>query len=218
MKFLNSLLESLKLSPEDKKLLKKVFFISLTVCVIIVAAAWIIQRASIKKIHLDDSQKSSESDVTMLYSKKSNDLLPIDIEAHKYIAQQNKEDMDFNKTIKHLLRILSVERNNRKVKFDLATTYLKACIYDKAEETFRELIEENVSDSLSDPIMSRYGLTLFFSGKIDESIAQLEKTLKHFQDSSKEAFCYLGQVKAAQNLASEKTEAYLKKSLELDPH
>ena len=218
MKFLNSLLESLKLSPEDKKLLKKVFFISLTVCVIIVAAAWIIQRASIKKIHLDDSQKSSESDVTMLYSKKSNDLLPIDIEAHKYIALQHKEDMDFNRTIKHLLRILSVERNNRKVKLDLATTYLKACIYDKAEETFRELIEEGVSDSLSDPIMSRYGLTLFFSGKIDESIAQLEKTLKQFQDSSKEAFCYLGQVKAAQNLASEKAEAYLKKSLELDSH
>ena len=217
MRFLDSLLESLKLSPEDKKLLKKVFFISLSVCVIIIAAAWILQRASIEKIPLTDSQESSESDVMVLYSKKSNDLLPIDIEAHKYFTEQHNENMDFNKTINHLLRILSVERNNRKVKLDLATTYLKACIYDKAEETFRELYDDGISDSLSDPVMSRYGLTLFFRNKVDESVAQLEKTLIQFQDSSKEALCYLGQVKAAQNLASEKAEVYLKKSLELDP-
>lgn len=218
MKLIDSLLNSLSLSEEDKKLIKKVFFISMAVCIVIIAAAWIIQRVSIKKLDLTDTADgSSEADVSVLYSKKSNDLLPIDIEAHKYAAEQNKNDMNFNKTINHLLRVLSVERNNRKIKFDLAIAYLKAGIYGKADDTFRELADEDISDSLTDPIMSRYGLTLFFSGKIDESIAQLEKTLDKFP-SSKEAYCYLGQIEAAQNLASEKAEEYLKKSLQLDPH
>ena len=219
MKLLDSILNSLHLSEDDKKLLKKVFTISFTVCAVIVASAWIIQRVSIKKLPLlDTADKSSEGDVTALYSKKSNDLLPIDIEAHKFAASQNADETNLDKTIKHLLRILSVERNNREIKLDLATAYLKGGMYDKAEETLGDLIEEDVSDTLTDRIMSRYGLTLFYNGKIEASIAQLEKTLKQFQDSSKEAYCYLGQVEAAQNLASAKAEEYLKKSLALDPH
>ena len=218
MKLFDSLLNSLNLAEKDKKLIKKVFLISLSICIVIIAAAWIIQRVSIKKLNLTDATDgSADADVSVLYSKKSNDLLPIDIEAHKYAAEQNKNNMDFNKTINHLLRVLSVERNNRKIKLNLATAYLKAGIYGKADDTFRELIDEDISDSLADPIMSRYGLTLFFSGKIDESIAQLDKTLTRFP-SSKEAHCYRGQVEAAQNLASVMTEGYLKKSIELDPN
>lgn len=211
------LLDSLKLNPKEQKFIKRFFFISLALVIVAVITAWALQRFSIKQITLNKIlQKQVETDIVTLYSGKTRDLLPIDIDAHKFAAHQYKDDLIPEKSIKHLLRILSIERNNRKIKLDLATAYLKAGMYHRAEETFKALVEEDITDSLKNPIISRYGLALFYSGKIDESVVQLKKSLTFFP-SSAEAYCYLGQVDAALNMASEKAEGYFKKSLEIDP-
>lgn len=210
------LLDSLKLSPQEQKLIKLVFLISLSICVLTVIAAWFFQRASIKSESSNNTQEqSSGDDILTLYSSKSKDLLPIDLEAHKMAAEEYKDATPV-KSIKHLLRVLAVEKKNRKIKLDLATAYLKSGMYTKAEEIFKALIDEDLSDTLQDAIMSRYGLTLFFIGRIDESTAQLEKAIT-ISPSSAEAYCYLGQVEAAQNMTSPKAEEYLKKASEIDP-
>ncbi len=211
------LLNFLKLSPQEKKLIQRVFVISLIACTIMVIAAWFIQRASLKKGPADIiQQKSPRADISALYNSKNKDLLPIDIEAHKIAAEEYKDAIP-GKTIKHLLRVLAIEKKNRKIKLDLATAYLKSGLYNDAEKTFTALIEEKISDSLTDNIGARLGLTLFFTGRIEESIALLEKTLDNFP-SSAEAYCYLGQIEAVQNITSKKAEGYLKKALEIHPN
>ncbi len=216
MKFLPKI--NLTLAPEEITLLKKVFKISLALFVIIIVSAWLIQRASLKKSTANGTQakKSVENDLSALFGSKNGDLLPIDIEAHEFAARMTKEEMNYDKTIKHLLRILSADPKNRKFRVELGTTYLKATEYGKAEALLRELDNEGIADSLTDPIMSRFGLALFYQGKIEESIAQLEKTVGAFP-ASKEAYCYSGQIEASINLNSEKAEKYLKKAIELDP-
>ncbi len=210
------LLEKLKLTPEEKKLIKQVFIVSLSISVLTVVIVWGIQRISLKTASTEKMEENSEeTDIIELYRAKSDDLLPIDIEAHKMAAEKYKETTPI-KSIKHLLRILSVERKNRKVMLDLATAYLKSGIYDKAKDMFEKLIEAGISDSLMPQIMSRYGLTLFFLDRIDESMTYLEKTVTDFPGSA-EAFCYLGQVKAAQNLASPEAEEYLRKAVDINP-
>ncbi len=179
-------------------------------------SAWFIQRTSISSVTTDNPDKqSSDNDISVLYANKNKDLLPIDIEAHKLAADEYKDAIP-DKTIRHLLRVLAVEKKNRKIKLDLATAYLKSGKFAKAEETLKGLIKEEISDTLMNPILSRYGLTLFFTGRIDESIAHLKKTVNDFP-SSAEAYCYLGQVEAAINMASQKAEVHIKKALEIDP-
>ena len=212
------ILKALPFSPDEIKLLKRVFLISLALCIVSVAAAWFIHDAAIKRAvkRTHERDASTELNLSSLYAGKVRDLLPIDIDAHRAAAEQLEESGSPGKTIKHLLRILSVERRNRVVKLKLATTLLKANRFGEAERSLKSLLDEEVEDSLTDKIAARYGLTLFYSGKIEDAIGALDRCIDNHPGCA-EALCYRGQVEAATNLSSANTETYLRKALEIRP-
>ncbi len=211
------LLKSLHFSPQEQKLLKRVFLISMVLFLLAIILTWAFQQIAIKRaVNEIALKKRLESDISDVFIKKSNNLLPIDINAHKFAAEQYENNINTDEAIKHLLRILSVEKNNRKIKLKLATLYYKNSEYQKAENIFKELINENIKDSLTESIMARYGLTLFLNGKIDQSIAHLDNTIKQFPASA-ESYCYRGQVESFRSNVSKKAEEYFKKSLEINP-
>ncbi len=212
------LLDKLNLEEKEKTLIKRVFFMSLAICVLAVVSTFTIQLLLIKKDSKDKAlQSKSKTDLKTIFDNKKEDLLPIDVEAHKVAADIYKNDLNAEKTITHLLRVLSIEKTNRKIKLDLATAYLKAHNYEKAEVLLAELINEESNDSLLEPIQSRYGLALFYNRKIETSIIQLDKAIKQHPTSA-EAYCYRGQIEAALNMASKKIEKFFNKSLELNPN
>lgn len=212
------LLDKLNLDEKEKMLIKRVFFTSLAVCFLTVVITWSLQllfnKKSTQEIVQQDDQKT---DFGAIFDGKKKNLLPIDVEAHKVAADRYMEDSNTEKSITHLLRVLTVEKKNRKIKLDLATAYLKAGHYEKAEALLAELIEEEGKDSLVVPIHCQYGLTLFYSRKIEESITWLDKVIKQ-NPTSAEAYCYRGQVEAALNMNSERIEQFFDKSLELNPN
>lgn len=207
------------LTHEDKKFVTRVFIIVTAVFALIGVGFWITQRATVHKGEKEEHANAvkPKTEIADLFGgKKESKLLAIDIEAHEAALRQHKDDMTPEEAIQHLLRILSVEQGNRSVRLELASQYLKAARYSDALESFLALFEENVSDSLTERIMALYGLALFYNGRLNESVEQLEKTINKYPASS-EAYGYRGQIEAAMNMASEKSEYYFKKSLEINP-
>jgi hypothetical protein len=102
----------------------------LAVCFAAVIITWTLQLLLNKKgspgIPLKDNV---ETGISAIFEGKNDNLLPIDIETHKVAVDIHKNNLSDEKTITHLLRILSVEKKNRKITLDLASAYLKAHTY-----------------------------------------------------------------------------------------
>jgi tetratricopeptide (TPR) repeat protein len=209
-------LQKLGLTQGQVALLARIFFISFGICIALVAGAWVIRIATIKaKAKKAVVQTSTVSEMYGYFEKKSRDLLPIDIEAHEFIAEYFLNSDQPQKAIDHILRILPVQKTNRGLMVKLATAYLQSGDYKSALEEFTKLEGSDTTDNLSATIAARKGLTLFYLGDIRASIEYLNKcALDH--PRSAEAMCYLGEVEAATSNAPGKAEEYFKKSLAID--
>jgi len=210
------LLAKLGIGEKEQKIIAKVFKLSLTCAVLIAASAWGIQYLMIQKKISKRTQEAN--DPTVFYEKKSKDLLAIDIEAHQFTAQYYLKNDQPQAAIEHILRIIPVQRANRGLKLDLATAYLTAGQYDKAYVCFTKLSESepDSADQMTDLIRARTGLTLFYLGKIRESIEALDKCMTSGKNCA-EALCYRGEVEAAVSVApSAKAEEFFKKSILAD--
>jgi tetratricopeptide (TPR) repeat protein len=214
---LGKLLTNLGLTPEQQKLLAKVFKISLAICVGIAALVWASQslRIKIKSSHDAAMKASPTAQLSAFFEKKSRDLLPLDIEAHTFVAQYYLKNDQPQKAIDHILRILPLQRSNRTLKLQLATAYLQSAQYRDALEEFTQLAQSDTADENSSLVAARMGLTLFYLGKIRESLDSLNACVARFPKSA-EAMCYLGEVEAATATPPDKAETYFKKSLESD--
>jgi tetratricopeptide (TPR) repeat protein len=211
------LLSFLNLEPKEEKLLKQVFIISSSICLLFILITSIMHRIAYKKIDAEEAiEEPIENDISFLYRSKNGNLLPIDIDAHKVAANQYADDRNYSRIIKHYLRILSIENENRKIKLDLGTIYLKSGMYSEAEKVFEEILRDKEKDSLTDKAMARYSINLFYLGKVKRSIEELNKTIEMYP-SSAEANCYKGQVEASLDRTSGRAEQYFKKSIELNP-
>ena len=216
------LLTKLGLSPEQQKALTRVFKISCAGCVIAVAGSWGLQTALIKMKTKQAAEKSSPSaERYAFFEKKSKDLLPIDIEAHEFMADFYLKNDQPQKSIDHILRVLPLQTSNRGLHLQLATAYLQSCQYKSAYEEFSRLSNADTSDEFSPAISARMGLTLFYLGNIQGSLDQLNKCIKAFPHCA-EAPCYLGEVQAATTGPPADTskiseaEANFRKSLQID--
>jgi tetratricopeptide (TPR) repeat protein len=213
---IGKLLAKLGIGEKEQKLIAGVFKISLTGAILIALAAWGIQYSIIQKKISKRTQEAN--DPTVFYEKKSKDLLAIDIEAHRFTAQYYLKNDQPQAAIEHILRIIPVQRSNRGLKLDLATAYLTAGQYDKALVCFTKLSgsEPDSEDRTSDLIRARTGLTLFYLGKIRESIEMLDKCISAGR-SCAEALCYRGQVEAAVSpQVPAKAEEFFRKSIQAD--
>jgi tetratricopeptide (TPR) repeat protein len=219
---IGKLLTKLGLSAEQQKILALVFKISCAGCIIAVAGSWGLQTALIKIKTKHEAEKSSPSaERYTFFEKKSKDLLPIDIDAHEFMADYYLKNDQPQKSIDHILRVLPLQSSNRKLKLQLATAYLQSSQYKSAYEEFSKLSDADTNDEFSAPIAARMGLTLFYLGNIRGSVDKLDKCISSFPRCA-EAPCYLGEVEAATegpptdaSKVSE-PEANFRKSLQID--
>ena len=215
---LGKLLQHLGLTPDQVKLLAKVFKISFAACIGVVALAWAVQTARIKmKAAHEAAEKASPADQLYAYfEKKSRDLLPLDIEAHSFTAQYYLKNDQPQKAIDHILRILPLQKENRRLKVELATAYLQSSQYPNALLELTKLTQSDTADEFSAAVEARTGLTLFYLGRVRESIDKLSDCIARHPRCA-EAICYLGEVRAATSTPAESVDGYFKKSLEADP-
>jgi tetratricopeptide (TPR) repeat protein len=210
------LLAKLGIGEKEQNIIAKVFKLSLTGAILIALAAWAIQYAIIQKKTQKRVQEAS--DPTEYYEKKSKDLLAIDIEAHQFTARYYMKNDQPQQAIEHILRILPLQRANSELKLDLATAYLTSGQYDKAFVCFSKLTESepDSNNRFLEMTKARKGLTLFYLGRIKESIELLDKCISTGNHCS-EALCYRGEVEAAVSPApSAKAEEFFSKSIQAD--
>ncbi len=209
-------LQKLGLTPPQVTLLAKVFKISFGLCIALVVSLWVVRTAAIKATHKKAAEASSAvSEMYQYFEKKSKDLIPIDLEAHGFIADYYLKNDQPQKAIDHILRILPLQTANRALVLNLATAYLQSGDYKSALETFSKLEDADTSDDLSASVAARKGLTLFYLGNVPASMDFLNKCVATYPASA-EAMCYLGEVEAAMSNASGKAEDYFKKSIRID--
>jgi tetratricopeptide (TPR) repeat protein len=213
---ITAFLQKIGLSPQQAKILVRVFQISFGVGIAAVGCAWVLQTAAIKMKAKSAGEKAFPmADMQSYFEKKSRDLLPIDIEAHEFMAGNYLKNDQPQKAIDHILRILPLQKGNRQLMLNLATAYLQSGKYQEALERYTSLEQTEVNDELSAAIAARKGLTLFYLGQLRASIDHLQKSVSAFPRCA-EALCYLGEVEAATADAPGKVEEYFKKSLSID--
>jgi tetratricopeptide (TPR) repeat protein len=215
---LGATLAKLGLTLDQQKLLAKVFKISLAVCIGVAALAWVAQSVRIKmKSSREQALKASPTEqLTAYFEKKSRDLLPVDIEAHEFAAHYYLKNDQPQKAIDHILRILPLQKANRALQVQLATAYLQSAQYRAALDEFTKLGESDTADEYSCAVAARAGLTLFYVGKIRESLEALNACVAKYPRCA-EAMCYEGEVEAATATPPINAESYFKKALEMDP-
>jgi tetratricopeptide (TPR) repeat protein len=208
-----NLMKKLGFGDKEMNTIAKVVKYSLGGCLLFVGFAWLGQTAVIQyKTH---KRTVEAMDPTTFYEKKSKDLLPIDIDAHSFVADYYLKNDQPQKAIDHILRIIPLQKANRRLKLDLATAYLTAGQYDKALACFKKLAAEDVTDGFSGAIAARLGLTLFYLGKTRESIETLDKCISS-NPRSGEALCYRGEVEESLSRAPEKVLDYFNRAVAAD--
>ncbi len=207
-----NLLEKIGLGEKERNIISAVFKYSLLCALLFAGLAWGVQYALIQ--YKAQKRTKEALDPTLFYEKKSKDLLPVDVEAHAFVANYYLKNDQPQKAIDHILRIIPLEKNNPLLGLDLATAYLASGSYGLALACFRKLIDQGTPDSLSATVEARLGLTLFYLGKTRESIEHLDKCIV-LHPRSAEALGYRGEVEAAVS-APDKAEEYFNKSIASD--
>ncbi len=207
----------LPLDDKEKKILKLVFIISLAACLLAVATTWGIKKAGLSaQMEKHQVEDSNHSDLAEIYAKKGRELIKDDLDAHRFAARYFMRTNQPQRAIPHLLRLLSIDREERFERLQLSEAYLSAGLFAKALEELSELNNQRQEDTLTPAIMALYGLALFHTGEIARSIEVLDKALELNPDSP-EAACYRGQVEAATNGGSPEAEDYFRRALRLNP-
>jgi tetratricopeptide (TPR) repeat protein len=156
-----------------------------------------------------------------LENKKTNatasteQILPIDIEAHKLIAEHYCSSGMPEKALAHYQRALSFRPEDRELRYAFATACLDAKNYRQALEEFSTLEQTKQSDSLTPKIAARKGITLFYLNRISESKEALKRCLEQ-SPSTVEAVCFLGQIEATE-ADTAKALSHLEQAVSLDP-
>jgi tetratricopeptide (TPR) repeat protein len=208
-----NLLSKIGLGEKERKTIVAVFKYSLVSALVVSALAWGIRYTLVQQ----KTQKRTREalDPTLFYEKKSKDLLPVDIEAHTFSANYYLKNDQPRKAIDHILRIIPLQKNNRGLQLDLSTAYLRAGSYDMALACFKKLADDGVTDSLSCAIEARLGLTLFYLGRLKESVEALDKCIAAHSHSA-EALCYRGEVEAGVSGPPEKAQDFFCKAIASD--
>ncbi|MBD3347290.1 MAG: tetratricopeptide repeat protein [Chitinivibrionales bacterium] len=215
MIFLKNLLKKLNLTDKEIKILTRVLIFSSSGCILFVAAAWLLQFIAIKSSGPEPVGTARTRELLTLYTERSGDLMEVDISAHKQAADNYLKTNRPHKAIPHLLRILPATKNDRNIRYDLATAYLHSGKHPDAQMQFKELLEDDIRDSLQPAIAARLGLVLFYQDQIKESIRQLEETYSHYPHCA-EAACYLAQIEASLKSPSDKAERLFLEAIDID--
>jgi tetratricopeptide (TPR) repeat protein len=207
------ILEQLPLSPTERKTFIKVAIISTIACAGLGVSLW-----GFQTIRSSASAHIKKIPTGKLLNVGQKTVLPIDIEAHRFVAEYYGRNDQPLKAIEHLERLVEVGTEKRPILCALATACLEAGEYAAALEHFEALTAEKNGpiDSLTPLIHARLGLSLFNCGRVAESFGVLDSCIAGYPLST-EAYCYRGLMYAEQDPASLQAEADLKKSIEIAP-
>ena len=144
----------------------------------------------------------------------TGELQPIDIEAHRLIAEQFCSTDRPEKALPHFKRILSLKPKDRELRYEYATACLDAKNYSQALKEYSLLEQTKQADSLTPKIAARKGITLFYLNRTAESKEDLLRCLAQ-SPGTVEAVCFLGQIEAAES-DSAKALSHLEQAVSLD--
>lgn len=144
----------------------------------------------------------------------TGELQPIDIEAHRLIAEQFCSTDRPEKALPHFRRILSLKPKDRELRYEYATACLDAKSYSQALKEYSLLEQTKQADSLTPKIAARKGITLFYLNRTAESKEDLLHCLEQTPGTA-EAVCFLGQIEAAES-DSAKALSHLEQAVSLD--
>jgi tetratricopeptide (TPR) repeat protein len=192
----------------DRKNISKIVINSLIVLVILIGCIRGIQYYNKFKNH-----ENSEGKIKATVS--SGELQPIDIEAHRLVAEHYGETGRPEKALPHFQRIISLRPKDRELRYEFATTCLDAKDYKQALKEFSALELNKKPDSLTPKIAARKGITLFYLDRIAESKEALKCCLEQSPNTA-EAVCFLGQIEATE-ADSAKALSHLEQAVSLDP-
>lgn len=214
---INQLTAKLKLTESEIRVLKRVLTYSAAGCLLLVGVAWAIRYLMVQGDSGEAASRSrAVSELGKLYEKKSDELLPIDIEAHLHAARHYLDTDRPSKAVGHLLRVAPAISGEVSVRLDLASAYLESGRFEQAHHELSLLRDQSLPDSLKALVEARHGLTLFYLGKVRESLEQLKDCIKEHPDQP-EAYCYLGQVEAAVEPSSVDALEHFRRAIALEP-
>jgi tetratricopeptide (TPR) repeat protein len=194
-------------TPEKKKIVPIV--INTLIVVIMLFGA-------IRGIQYYNQYKNHEAIDGKIKAAVSGDqLLPIDIEAHRLIAEHYCTTGRPEKALPHYQRILSFRPKDRQLRYEFATTCLDAKNYKQALKEFSTMELNKQPDTLTPKIAARKGITLFYLDRIAESKEALKRCLERSPNTA-EAVCFLGQIEATE-ADSAQALSHLEQAISLDP-
>ncbi|MBN1761158.1 MAG: tetratricopeptide repeat protein [Chitinispirillaceae bacterium] len=197
----------LQFSQTEWKLIKKVVLISTAACLLVVTGTWTFFKVQMQRKIAMEKEKSNPNN--------SRTVIPLDIEAHRKIADRYLQTGAPEKAVEHLERVHALDKKNTTVTLELAHAALEAGIYQKALTLYDQLLEKNGTDSSNAPQCARRGIALFYLNRVDQSEEALLECVKRFPDNA-EAYCFLGQIEASRGLPSEKAVNYFNRSIAID--
>jgi tetratricopeptide (TPR) repeat protein len=199
-------------SPKDLKTITRVATNSFFVCLIAVGIIWAFRYYQFKQ--KNQNVRIDKSGHLMVNNDR---VLPIDIEAHRLIAERLLATDQAEKALAHLQRILDFKPNNRTVRFQFARACLDAGYFDKALSELKLLDRSGVKDSCTPKIAALMGIALFYLNDVFESKRQLDSCLTRYPATA-EAACFLGQIEAA-SPPDEASKAlyHLEQAVTIDP-
>ncbi|MBN1307178.1 MAG: tetratricopeptide repeat protein [Chitinispirillaceae bacterium] len=197
----------LKLSDSEAKLIRTVVGWSIFASILFVGGAWLYFRW---QVHHKNTKKP-----TMEFLDESDNVLPIDIEAHRAVAARYMQIGAAKKALPHLKRLHALFKKDHAITRELARAFLEAGDYRQALVYYDDLLVKMEPDSITPTQCAQRGITLFYLDRVEESREALLKCVES-SGGNAEAYCFLGQIEANRELPSEKALEYLNRSIALD--
>jgi tetratricopeptide (TPR) repeat protein len=190
-------------SSHELKIIKRVSIFSVSICLVVVAGAW-----------LYNSQKTGVGKKINLI-KEQPTFNELDKQAHQLTAARYLQNGNPKKAIPHLQRILLYDKKDQLTQITLANAFLEAGEYQSAYDIYTRIKLENLPESTLSTICTKKGIALYYMGKKDESRQELNQCLTQYPQSA-EGYCFLGQIEASADADSLKTLNLLEKAIQID--
>src|SRR5512133_55995 len=138
-----------------------------------------------------------------------------DIHANMLVGQRYLDGNDYENAIPYIERVVFLKPTDLYARSLLAEAYLLSGRYEKAEKTYNTLLEAELPDSLAGITCARKAICAFYDGRREQSFSELNGCIEKFPNYA-EAYGFLGQIQATQEMPSPKALYNLNKAIELD--
>jgi tetratricopeptide (TPR) repeat protein len=217
-------LSSLGLAESQQSILLITFGASFVVMILIIVMTIMIQPRSSATVESDsipveNIQPHSNLEIPGLPAKKESGITAtvteLDIHANMFTGQRYLDGNDYENALPYIERVVFLKSSDLHARSLLAEVYLFSGRYEKAERTYDALLSAALPDSLAGITCARKAICAFYEGRRDESFSALTECIEKYPQNA-EAYCFLGQIQAMQEMPSTKALSNLNKAIELD--